>query len=72
MKRIFSVELESAHLVSVDIEGRSHRLRQCPTYECVAETGVEAIRRALAQARRDYNYRGQWIVNSLRHRGPAV
>lgn len=72
MKRVFSVELESAHLITVVSEGRSIRLRQCPTYECVAETAVEAIRRALAQARRDYNYRGQWIVNRLQHRGAAV
>lgn len=66
MKRIFSVELR------VRAQGPRDGIRLTPIYECVADTAVEAIRRAIAQARRDNPYRGAYVVEQLIHRGPAI
>lgn len=71
MKRIFSIKLESSMLTSAGNPRRSPYTLS-PAYETVADNAVEAIRRATRQARRDYNYRGGYIVTMLEHRGPAV
>jgi hypothetical protein len=60
MKRVFQVSLSKTHAP------RTY------TYEVVAETAEKAIVKARAQARRDYDWRGAYIVESLLHRGPAV
>jgi hypothetical protein len=69
MKRVFSIQLESARLVSVN--GRTPATIEL-AYQVVADTAVESIRKALAQARRDHTYRGAYVVMDLTHRGPAV
>jgi hypothetical protein len=68
MKRVFYVELESVRMVYSRIGTQTLRLE----YETVADTAVEAIRKAHSQARRDHRYRGAFIVANLKHRGPAV
>lgn len=65
MKRVFSVELESVKFAT-----RMYPLR--PVYEVVADTAIDAIGKALRQAKRDYAYRGAYIVTQLKHRGAAV
>lgn len=71
MKRIFSVKLESCMLTSAGNSRYAPRTLS-PSYETVADTAIEAIRKATRQARRDYNYGGGYIVTMLEHRGPAV
>lgn len=71
MKRIFSVKLESSMLTRAGNTFLSPRTLSV-AYETVADTAVDAIRRATRQARREYTYRGRYIVTMLEHRGPAV
>jgi|HubBroStandDraft_2_1064218.scaffolds.fasta_scaffold81005_6 hypothetical protein len=69
MKRVFSVQLESVRVVSIN--GRTPSTVEA-AYEVVADTAIDAIRRATRQARRDHAYRGAYVVIDLTHRGPAV
>jgi hypothetical protein len=69
MKRVFSVQLESVRVVSIN--GRTPSTVEA-AYEVVADTAIDAIRRATRQARRDHTYRGAYVVIDLTHRGPAV
>lgn len=71
MKRIFSVKLASCMLTSSGNTRWSPRTLML-AYETVADNAVEAIRRATRQARREYDYRGGYVVTMVEHRGPAV
>lgn len=42
------------------------------SYEVIAPNASKAIVKAKGQIRRDYSYRGAWMVEELLHRGPAV
>lgn len=42
------------------------------SYEVVAPNASKAIVKAKRQARRDYPYRGSWMVEELLHRGFAI
>ena len=64
MNRIFKVQM--SHPQSC----RSDDMRVA--YEVVAPTAEKAITKARAQARRDYAWRGAWLVEELLHRGAAV
>lgn len=58
MKRVFSVKLSA---------GAHSHLR----YEVIAESAIEAIRKAIAQSKRDTTERHS-LVEELIHRGEAV
>jgi hypothetical protein len=42
------------------------------SYEVVAATAEEAIKKAKRQGVRESGWRGGWVVEELYHRGPAV
>lgn len=67
MKRVFLVRMESVSATANDYRGP---LRLA--YETVADTAVQAIHKAKVQAKRDYRYRGAYIITKVKHRGPAV
>lgn len=69
MKHVFKVKLESC--VATCEGGYVPRVLR-PMYEIIADNATQAIAKAMAQAKKDYIYRGNFICVRLKHRGAAV
>lgn len=63
MKRVFSVELRK--IGGGYLEGSR-------SFEVVTDHAKNAIDKATTRFKKDENWRGGVLVESLRHRGPAV
>lgn len=63
MRRIFAIELSNRFRTALASNIR---------YEVVATNAEKAIAKALSQAKKDELYKSGWLVELVRHRGPAV
>lgn len=61
MKRLFEITVSPCHYP-----------KQTYSFNVIATAAEDAIRKAKAAGRREFSWRGGWLVHSLAHKGPVV